>query len=481
MALRCAIFFLFLYYIRPQDWIEGLAGFNIMRPMILIWAMALFNDRERRPLSKWISTPHDWLMLAYFGYVLWNAADFQSAFTGFLPLVVFYFFTVQSLTSWERLLAFFRGWNWMLVGVAGIAVASLYGFDLTNAAETTAINKGRLAIGTWIHNNPNALAHSVVVIIPLSYLLYFFRGQVVGMFFLFPALSALAVYCAMRTESKGSYVVMGLLVVMLFVIGRPFFVKVLALAVAASVGFTALSFLPRMNEMGNLRGDEGVQGRLLAWEQAKMAMEAKMGGAGWKQFIAMIRWEGSLIPKSTHSSYVQIGADLGVWGLALFVGLLWTAFRSGLRAFKVTAGEPEQERCRRIVLLLIVAYALSSWMINREYHTEYFLLIAAAAALHRLALAEQEEAVEDEAALSEAEEESLEVQGGAMPALSLAVRQQGGQVMPQLTLTPTEATAGWVQSLAPIWNRIGFLDVGMCAALTWTVLYIWDYILKNLW
>ncbi len=486
MPLRCAILFLLLYYIRPQDWIEGLAGFNIMRPMILLWALALFNDRDKRPLREWVRTPHDWLMLAYFGYVLWTAADFQSALTGFLPLVVFYFFTVQSLTSWDRLLGFLKGWNWMLVGVAGIAVASLYGIDLTGAVDMTLQNKDRLSLGTWIHNNPNALGHSVVVIIPLSYLLYFFRGQVTGMFVLFPALSALAVYCALRTESKGAYVVGGLLVVMLFVIGRPLFVKALALAAAASVGFTALSFLPRMEEMGNLRGDEGVQGRLLAWEQAQMVMETKMGGAGWKQFLAMIRWDGALIPKATHSSYVQIGADLGVMGLALFVGLLWSAFRSGVRAFAVTAADADRERCRRVVLLLIVAYALSSWMINREYHTEYFLLIAAAAALHRLALAER--AQETEAAAIAEEEADNGLRGGQpeaapLPAWALAVRQEGGQALPRLALAEMPAAAAVMEApqVPPYWNRIGFIDVAMCAALTWAVLYIWDYILKNLW
>ena len=479
MELRAAILFLFLYYIRPQDWIEGLAGFNIMRPMIVLWAVALFNARDRSPVSGLFKTPHDWLMLAYFGYVLWNASEFQAALFGFLPLVVFYFFTVHSLSSWDRLLTYLKAWNFMLLGVAGIAVASLYGFDLTNAVNMTAVNKGRLAIGTWIHNNPNALAHSVVVIIPLSYLLYFFRGNVVGMFFVFPAMSALAVYCAMRTESKGAFVVGGILLVMIFVIGRPLFVKFMAVAVAASIGFTALSFLPRMEEMGNLRGDEGVQGRMLAWEQAKMVMEANVGGVGWKQFIAMIRWEDALIPKATHSSYVQIGAELGLVGLGLFLALLWLAFRSSVKAFRFTGADtdPNRERCRRIIMMLIVAYALSSWMINREYHTEYFLLIAVAAAMHRLCLAEEAEEL-DPVAMEAEEEPDMAPQ----PIMALGVRQVGGSTMPHLTFTNPALSIGPHEEASPtFWNRIGFVDVAMCASLTWAVLYIWDYILKNLW
>lgn len=470
MPLRCAVVFLFLYYIRPQDWVDGLAGFNIMRPMMAVWALALFTKRERRSLQEWVRTPHDWLMLAYLGYVLWTAADFQTALSGFLPLVVFYFFTVQSLDGWERLLTFLKAWNWMLAGVAALAVGSLIGLDVTGAADMTEQNKGRLAIGTWIHNNPNALGHSVVMILPLSYLLYFFRGNLAGMFLLFPALSVLAVWCALRTESKGAYVVGGMLVVLLFVVGRPLFVKLLAIGLAGTAGFTALSFLPRMEEMGSLRADEGVQGRLLAWEQARMVLENRLSGVGWKEFLAMIRWEGLLIPKATHSSYVQVGADLGIGGLALFVGLLWAAFRSLAQAFRFTREDADEERCRRAVMMLVAGYALSSWMINREYHTEYFLLVAAAAALHRLVWAQ---------ALQKEEETSLEEPVARwQPGLRLGIRQGAGGALPQLQMKPVEVDqeAGLVR----YWARLGLVDVAVCAGLTWGVLYVWDYILRNL-
>ena len=433
MEYRFALFFLFLYYIRPQDWMAGWAGFNVIKPLMLLWTAALFVRRSPSPLPGLLRTPHDWVVLIYYAYVVWTAPDTQAALMGFLPLVVFYALTVQSLSSWERLAGYLKMWNWMLLAVAAMAVGSLYGIDLTGAKDVTARNADRLSIGTWLHNNPNSLAHTVVVALPLSYLIWFWKGGATGRLLLFPASAALVGSCAYHASSKGSYLVAGGLVVLLFVIGRPFFIKTIALAAAGTIGISALSFLPRMSQMSNLRADEGVMGRLMAWEMAKTSLESNATGLGWKQFVAWITWEGETFPKATHSSYVQIGADLGLYGLFLFIAGLWIAQRGLVfTAPGFTALDRQREFSRRAAQILVVAYAVSNWMINREYHTEYFLLIAAAAAMHRLCLAES----------------------AAEPASEVSVKKP--------------------------WRQVGAVDLAVSAALTWTVLRIWDYVLTNL-
>lgn len=502
MEFRAAVFFLFLYYIRPQDWITGLAGFNIMRPMILIWAVGLHVSHQRSPYPGVLRTPHDWVMLAYWSWVIWTAPDGQGTLTAFLPLVVFYAFTVQSLTSWDRMLVYLKAWNHAILGVALIAVASLYKIDFTGAIEMTELNEGRLAIGTWMHNNPNALGHSVAVVVPLSFLLYFWRSGLVGKMVIFPLQSALALYCIYETQSKGAFLVTAALMVMIFVIGRPLPVKIFALALAVSLGVSALSFLPRMSDMNNLRSEAGVQGRLMAWELAKTAMERSP--AGWKQFVAYINWFGLTEKKATHSSYVQVGADLGVNGLFIYLLALWASIRTTLQIHRFTVENDDQERCRRASMVLIIAYAVSSWMINREYHTEYFLLIAVAAAMHRLHKAEES------ASTAEPSQGSLEVDsvpgkpcavplvsaGMLLPALSVPTYTVGllmGPVSRRARSTAVhEAQAMETVSSGPVgqkelahsprqmWNRIGFIDLAAGACFTWLVLYIWDYILKSL-
>jgi hypothetical protein len=506
MEFRIAVFFLFLYYIRPQDWIGGLAGFNIMRPLIAVWAWAFFSSRSRSPAPGVLSTPHDWCMLFYFAWVVWTGAEGQSAFNGFLPLVVFYAFTLHSLVSWERIMAYLKAWNVMLLGVAVIALASLMKLDFTGAVDMTAQMQGRLCIGTWMHNNPNALGHSMSVVMPLSYLLYVWRGNVLGRAVIFPLQSGLALWCIYETQSKGAFLVSGMLMVLIFVIGRPLLVKVFALAVAITLGVSALSFLPRMSEVGSLRADEGVQGRLMAWELAKTAMEKQP--AGWKAFVAYINWNGLTERKATHSSYVQVGADLGMTGMGLYLLALWAAFRTTLQAHRLSRDDDGRERCRRAVMLLILAYAASGWMINREYHTEYFLLIAVAAAIHRLCLAEGlKETPEEVAGGFDHEESRLKhpqpvqqapVWAARRPlATALAANSWASASLPESVpplprqsvmalgvkaTWPMVAAEDEAREPAPkaFWNRVGMLDVAVAALLTWAVIYIWEYILKNL-
>lgn len=466
MDLRLAQLFLFLYFIRPQDWVQALIGVNVVRPVMLAWMLVLFTRRERSPLPGLLRTPHDWVLLSYFVYVVWNAPDSQATFSNFLPLVVFYALTVQSLTDWDKLLTYLRTWNWMLLSVAALAVGSVYGIDLTGAVDATIKNAGRLSIGTWLCNNPNSLAHTVIVAIPVSYGLFFWKGGASGRLLAFPLCALLAGACAYYTESKGSYLVAGGLVVMVFVIGRPLAVKALALAMAATLGVSALSFLPRMEQMGSLRNEEGVQGRLMAWEMARTARDKTMTGEGWRQFVAIITWEGETLPKATHSSYVQVGADLGMYGLFLFVAGLWCAVHTLLSAHPWTRDDDRRERCRRVGMILVIAYSVSSWMINREYHTEYFLIIAVAAAIHRLCEAEKDSFSED----------ATELETNSMPELLLSTQLENGRVVPSLSIqNESDETV-----VAKFWTKFGFLDLAASIALTWCVLQVWDYVLTSL-
>ncbi|MEN3940353.1 O-antigen ligase family protein [Prosthecobacter sp. SYSU 5D2] len=463
MEYRAALIFLFLYYIRPQDWVPAISGANVIRPMMLIWLVSILSARSRPVVTGILRTPHDWAILAYYAYIVWHAPDFSGTLKGFLPFVVFYVFTVKSLISWERLQGYLKFWNFMLMGVAAMAVASLHGVDMTGAKDATEKMFGRLCIGTWLHDNPNALAHSVIVVLPLSYIFYFWKRGVIGRMIIFPACVTLACYCVYATESKGSFLVGGVLLVMIFVVGRPKPVQILALTMAATMGVSALSFLPRMQQMGNLRGDAGVQGRLMVWEMAKRTAEEKSTGVGWKQFQGFIIWDGQMENKATHSSYVQIGGDLGPYGMFFYLLPLWLALRSLLMSAKLTREDPRMERCRRAIMILIIAYMVSGWMINREYHTEYFLLIAAAAALHRLTLAQE---LETAALLNETQTKAVEGQ------MVLA-----NEAPPTGVLPVFEALH---QKGKRLWNRITVVDVGIGVTMTWAVMSAWDYILKNL-
>lgn len=466
--MSLAVVFLFLYYVRPQDWIPGMAGFNVIRPLMLVWIGYLISTGLRAPLAGLMRTPQDWAVVIYGGYVVWNAPSGMGVAGEVFSLLVFYFLTVHSLTSWSAVFRYLKAWYLFLLVIASFGVMQVFGWDLTDGQSITERFAGRLAIGTWLANNPNSLGHTIIPALPLSYLIFFWKGSAFGRFSVFPATVVLVGYCAWQTQSKGSFLVGAGLCLLLFLLGKPKWIQLVFIIISLSIGVGALSFLPRMQDMGNLRADEGVQGRLMAWEMALTALDQNPTGVGWKQFVALIDWrEGDRmiygIPKATHSSYIQVGADLGKYGLALWLLGLWTVIRI---TFSFKAQSDEEERCRRAVLLLVVAYLASGWMINRQYHTEYFLIIGVAAAIQRLVVAR-----------TLAQPGSLKTESGnemeAEQAVGLATSWQAKPLL-------TENESALAPPKKPMWNRLSWFDLAVGAAMAWLAIEIWQYILKNL-
>jgi len=476
MEFVVSVIFLLLYNIRPQDWLPGLAGTQIIRPVIAIWLVALFAARSKpSPLPGVARTPHDWAMFAYLAYIVFFG---EGSVMGVLPFLAFYTLTVQSVNSWPRLLLYLKFWTWSLVTLAVFGVLATVGIDITGANDNAYTQMGRLALGTWQHDNPNGLCHSIMPALGALYLLHFQKSPVLSRFFLFPALCAIVFYCAWLTQSKGGYLVGGLVVLVAFVLGKPRWLQIALVAGALVVGVSALSFLPRMSEMGNLSADEGVMGRVMAWEQARVTEKANPTGIGWKQFIAMLPWrEGNffmIVPKATHSSYVQVAADLGRYGLFLYLAALWCALHT---LFVFRSANDDQERCRRVLIVFIVAYLASGWLINRQYHTEYFLLVAAAAALHRLRKGDEL------AAAKENEGEGEDESAGVRRAERQPTRRKPWEARPAPAWAAKEAKAfkpGDRLLAKPLWNRFSLLDLGACIGLTWLTFWAWDHFMRSI-
>lgn len=486
MDFLAVVLVLLIYYIRPQDWVPGLIGMGIVTPVMLFAIVAMvLRARNTQKALQFFKTPHDWVMAAYFIFIVYTAQTPSEAFKGALPLFAFYFVTVQALDSFERLRKYLKYWLLALVVIALFGVGSLFGWDPTGAAGMTAANKGRLAIGTWMHNNPNALGHTVILAIPMSYILLMWRksmaSKMVGI-----VICVLAFECVQATQSKGSFLAGFIVVVLAYAVGRSKIFQILLVTAAIAGSGALLSMLPRMSEMGNLRSDEGVQGRLLAWEMARTASKQHMvSGQGWKSFRATIRWEKQTLPKATHSSYVQIGAELGRGGVFLYVCLLWLGARSLLTQ---KPGDHETERCRKCLFTLIAAYAISNWMIDRAYHTEFFLFMAAIAAYHRMFLLKERE--------PESEEKDEPVRAWQLRPVQLMPQVLGPRLAmagPQMSRT---VASGWalglqpgavpvdseiVRQKVPLRKRLPTLiDLGVAVAGTYAIFATWDYILKSM-
>jgi O-antigen ligase len=469
MDIAAVILLLCTYYIRPQDWVPGMVGMNVIRPIIALGVLGILYRRRRRgPDRPWplLRTPHEWIMLFYAGYIILSSNESSTIAMEVISLTIFFFLTLHAVTTEERLKSLLKWWMYAMIGVVLIACSVIFGFDFTSSKIVTESNVGRLSLNSWLLDNPNALGHTLAGLLPMLFFTVFTKGKF-SQRLLAIAVAVFACICIWETKSKGALMVATGGVVLCLLIGRAWWWKIGVVAIALGAGGTLLSKLPRMENVKSLKNDEGVAGRILAWQMARGVTRTAPTGEGFKNFAALIEWEGEAIPKATHSSYVKIGADLGSPGLLLFLSVLCVGFRTVLSH---RGHSPNMRRSRDILLAMLFCYSASSWMIDRAYHTEFFILAGAVAAYHRLSRKHVQEQ-----ALTE------------VPSSSLSRLRQTWQWLDE---APPATQPGFAPVLAPPgfslanhfrnWHRYGILDFLAAYMALEATYWTWDYVILEL-
>ncbi|MEN9574448.1 MAG: hypothetical protein RL514_2303 [Verrucomicrobiota bacterium] len=380
------VLFVIALYVRPQEFMDVLASLRPALSSLALTGVGLFLRETGVSLKQLIRTPMDWMMTAYFLYMLfWSPGAFGDLWGQLYPFIGFYYLVSLTLNSVRRIYTYLAWVCGAIMFIAIMALLSLVGFDPLGSQGTTAGSLGRLTLNTSLFSNPNALGHSVMVAVPYLYFFMFWQRPIfvkeIGLPLMF-----LPLLCTFFTESKGAFISGAGAIVATLAFGRPKWVQFVLLPILVFLSISAVPLLPRFGEVkfgqGSARGDEAVLGRILAFEFGKWAFENTQYGVGYGQFYAAyLRKSGELQAKSAHSSYNRVQGELGWWGLLIFSGILYTCFHSLMRAR--TADENE-ERVRRILFCSILTYAVSGWMIEFAFRAIFFVSVAMISAFHRI-------------------------------------------------------------------------------------------------
>ncbi|MBI3874891.1 MAG: O-antigen ligase family protein [Verrucomicrobia bacterium] len=442
----------------------------------------------RIALRDFFRTPHDWMMLVYFVWIVWNAPSRSDAFKDVTPLFLIYVFIVQALSSTDRIIRILYVWGGLIYFISMMAVLSEYGFDPAGSYDMThGWAKGRLVFNTSMFDNPNALGHSVAPVIPLIYFLLFWRRPIFVKEVAGPMM-ALPVYCVLLTESKGAFISSFVAIVAALTFGRPKLVQAIILTLAVTVGWGAMYSLPRFTDIkiGQSRQDEALLGRLNALEYGLRTMRNNTTGVGYKQWFPSYQHEVGDKAIASHNAYNQIGTELGWTGLMFFVGILYTALRTLVTA---NTSNIDEERVRRTLFVFTVSFAVSAWVIDFAYRPTFFMIIASVAAFHRCLLNRNPvEEVRDPLAEFRAERPVAATAGGSgrllQPAPGTAMtapRAMGQMLQPNRPFaTPGKPAAPPPKSVLPMpWTRLGIVDAVIVWIATTQVERLWEYVIKN--
>ena len=521
MDFFALIFVLILSILKPQEWSPT---FNELHPIQLISFLiiiALWRKKGGFKIKDLFQTPHHWLVFAYFAWTVFASPTPWETFKNIQGNILFFVIAVQTLTTIPRLLKFMAWWAWLLMTIVILALLTQVGFDPFGSRDIIEWSmKGRLMLNISIFNNPNALAHGVVPLIPMLFFLLFWKRIMMKAA---AVVMVLPLLCIFLTQSKGAFLCGFATLATILTFGRPKAIQALLLIVCATVGITALYSLPRMGELSKSKTDAAIQGRIAAAKFALQCMQRSWWGNGWGNFVPMFYKYGPMEPvivkeirrrhttkgteyvtvkkvihrhyaKATHGAYYQNGADLGFPGLFLFVGILYSCFRTLIQA---KTRDNNEERVRRILFSIVVSFAVSCWMVDFFYRTIFFLFAAATAALHIILSKPKNEAsvADPEPVLTWRDQIRAAMSpvpgvARAAAAATTAVAVNLRQIIPPRP-SPAEAGTGIPTIIRPVeiedmnaptmtWKRYGVLDFLINWGLTLLVIAYWKHIIKTM-
>ena len=158
MDFTCIVFFLALYYLKPQEWASVFSKLRFVQMVMMASVATLFFRERKLSLKDFFRTPHDWAIYAFLIYIVISSPFPVDTLKEVSNRLVFYVVILQTLTNWERIRRFLGWWTLMIVFVGFLALAGEYFWDPLGSNEIThGTMKDRLVLNISTVNNPNAL------------------------------------------------------------------------------------------------------------------------------------------------------------------------------------------------------------------------------------------------------------------------------------------------------------------------------------
>jgi putative inorganic carbon (HCO3(-)) transporter len=227
---------------------------------------------------------------------------------------------------------------------------------------------------SFISDN-NAMGMALCMIIPIA--LFLFRTERKKMMrVLFLGVFVTSIFGVLLTYSRGGF--LGLAVVLLSLTSKAK-KKVISVGVIAILALVLISFMPekwheRIGGTIDYKEDLSAVSRLEMWKWAwTYALEHPFIGGGFATF------KSREAVRNVHSIYFGVLAEHGFIGLALFVGLILSAYRSCAEIKKMSRGNSILGWNAHLADMLqssIIAYIVCGAFLNLQYFDLFYCIIA---------------------------------------------------------------------------------------------------------
>jgi O-antigen ligase len=306
----------------------------------------------------------------------------------YLKAIVFFWLIGTLVTTESRLRVF--AWTLALCSMP-LAVMAVQHYVDGDFLYTGAATVKRISGYTGLSGNPNDLALTLNLIIPIAGALLFTTRSALGRLAA-GAILLVAVPAVIITFSRAGFLTLGAIVLLslIFMAKRHAPKAAAAVVVGALVAMPMMptGYLDRLSTITDIEADKtgSAQGRWADFQFAGTVIaENPILGVGMGQdILALNEVRGRQTWRSVHNAYLEYAVDLGLPGIALFLWLLIASFRSARAVERRTARQPALRDLTTFacgVQIALAAFAVAALFHPIAYQFYFFCVAGLAVAV----------------------------------------------------------------------------------------------------
>lgn len=355
---------LIFHFLRPQE-VPILRDLRLVFITMLILTPAWLVTLQRKKILR---TQQDLFMGLLYLAAIFSYWNFYKSRT-YVPVlefgrdVILYLFVAHAIDSSRRVAMSLV----VIMGMLAIVAATAGRVEFGPTA-------GQFA-GIGMFNNRNDLAYAIAIAFPIA-LVFIFRGNIFSKLIGLAALAFGAPALYMTDSRGGMLAAIGSVYALLFINAKRAATKIIMACFAFCVLLAAFALSPRLSTVQDYKSDESAMGRVESWSFGLSAFkEHPIFGGGyhqWKDF------SGS--PIAAHNSYINVMAELGMFGLFAYIGMLYFSIKTCYRLYHEGA-DPYIRTSAFALYGVVVGQALAGLFQTRCYHTIVMASVAISSAM----------------------------------------------------------------------------------------------------
>jgi O-antigen ligase len=338
------IAFTAVLFFRPQDHVPALTQLHLAELTAIagLAAMAARRMASGQPIAK--INPEVVGVLALGAVIIfttpfsfWPGGSLALFSDVYVKIILIFALMMSTITTPRRL----SQMTWLIILICGyLSLRGIY--DFMRGVNLMEGDRLRGAVGGFMEN-PNDLAMNLIVFMAPALIIVFQDNR------FFRRLVAAAIVLAMAvaivlTKSRAGFIGLGamsLVVIYYALRQRPAIVFALILGALIATPMMPDAFWNRMASITNPAEDPtgSRQQRIQLFKQGlEVFAENPLTGIGAGQFV---NYDGDMMVarwRATHNVWLQVAAELGIFGLCAFGFLVWRAFSSCFAARRAIRG-----------------------------------------------------------------------------------------------------------------------------------------------